>query len=131
MSLPKLNWAAAEVKDGTLSVGLEGELSEEWTQSFETTVRLLGGGEWGEISIEESTVQVSDVAPGSEGKLRHHLESVVDQANADSTADEEEESSEADSESAEEAGPDSEMTERFRSFGEADEEGEEEEQEKT
>ncbi len=130
MSLPQLNWAAAEVNDGTLRVELDGELSDQWKQSFEATVRLLRGGEWGEIQIEESTVEVSDVGPGSEDKLRHHLESVVDQANADSTAAEREDASEEESEQdSAERGPDAEMTERFRSFGEADEEAGEDERE--
>ena len=131
MPQAKLNWAAAEVKDGTLSVGLEGEPSEEWRQSFETTVQLLRGGQWGEIRVEESTVQVSDVVPGTEEKLRHHLESVVDQANADTTEDEKQREDESEGEAAEEAGPDAQMTEQFRSFGETDEESDEDRDEES
>jgi hypothetical protein len=32
-----LNWATAEVKDGKLSVDLDGKTSSAWKQSFETT----------------------------------------------------------------------------------------------
>lgn len=61
-----------------MSVAVEGELPRSWKQSFETTVRLLGDGEWAEVRIKKQTVEVSDVPAGNEEKLSHHLESVVD-----------------------------------------------------
>jgi hypothetical protein len=67
-------------------------------------VRLLGAGDWGDIEVKKGTVRVTGVEPGSEEKLRHHLEAVVAQANADHVSDDEDE------------GPDAEMTRRFRSF---------------
>jgi hypothetical protein len=79
----RLNWATAEVEDGRLTVDLEGEIPKGWRDSFETTVRLLGHGEWGKVRVKKQTVRVSEVVPGSEEKLRHHLESVLAQANAD------------------------------------------------
>jgi hypothetical protein len=125
MSSVNLAWTSAEVRDATLTVALEGELPKDWKQSFEQTVKLLGDGEWGEVKLKKSAVRVSDVAPGTEEKLRHHLEAIVTQANA---AHERHVADEADGESegtdgpeAEPDGPDAEMTERFRAFAEPSE----------
>ena len=117
MSSVKLAWGTAEVDDGTLTVALEGERPKDWKKSFERTVKLLGEGEWGEVKLKKDVVRVSDVAPGTEEKLRHHLESIVAQANAvdepsDGDADEHAR------EQPEKQGPDAEMTERFREFAE-------------
>jgi hypothetical protein len=117
MSSVKLEWGSAEVKDARLTVRLEGDPPEGWKESFERTVRLLGDGEWGTVALDGGTVQVSDIAPGSEEKLRHHLEAIVAQANAAH----EEDDSDRDGEGEEPEGPDAEMTERFRAFGEDDE----------
>jgi hypothetical protein len=111
-----LEWASAEVKDAKLTVELTGESPEGWKESFERTVTLLGDGDWGEVALKKGKVQVSDVAPGSEEKLRHHLEAIVAQANA---AHEEDEDERSDGEEPE--GPDAEMTERFKAFAEEDE----------
>ncbi len=113
MSGPKLNWSSAEVKDAELAVALDGDLPKGWKQSFRTTVRLLGEGEWGEVALKKGTVRVRGVVPGTEEKLRHYLESVVEQANSSHPVEEDE------SEAAERPagnGPDTEMTEEFRSF---------------
>lgn len=118
-----LSWSAAEVKSSKLTVPLEGDIPEGWRESFEATVKLLRGGDWGEIQVTRDQVQVSDVEAGSEEKLRHHLESIVAQANADheseagSEDDEAREAGESGSEGGDEDdGPDAEMTRRFRSF---------------
>jgi hypothetical protein len=115
-----LDWSAAEVKKATLAVPLEGDVPKGWKKSFEATVMLLGHGDWGEIQLKRGTVQVSDVEPGSEEKLRHHLESVVAQANADHEPDESEDDEAPDADDSEpgagDEGPDAEMTRRFRSF---------------
>jgi hypothetical protein len=119
MSTANLNWASAEVKDGRLSVALEGELPKGWKQSFETTVRLLGSGDWGKVALKKRTVQVSDVTAGDEEKLRHYLESVVEQANASRGVDEperEESADEPEGKRDDDNDPDAQMTERFRSF---------------
>jgi hypothetical protein len=110
-----LQWASAEVKDATLTVRLEGDPPDGWNESFERTVALLGHGEWGEVALEQSAVQVSDVTPGSEEKLRHHLEGIVAQANAAH------EKSQPHEDRHEPEGPDAEMTARFRAFSEDDE----------
>jgi len=116
-----LDWSAAEVKNAKLTVPLEGDIPKDWKKSFEATVLLLGHGDWGEIQLKRERVQVSDVEPGSEEKLRHHLESVVTQANADHEPEESRQEAPDADESESEAsddddGPDAEMTRRFRSF---------------
>ena len=120
-----LNWSTADVKDGKLTVPLEGDVPKGWRKSFEATVKLLGSGDWGEIQVKRDKVRVSDVEPGSEDKLRFHLEAVVQQANADHEPEEsddpgDDEGSEADESEPgagdEDDGPDAEMTRRFRSF---------------
>lgn len=120
MALVTLDWSTAEVKKSKLTVALDGDVPKGWRKSFEATVRLLGGGDWGEIEVKRDTVRVSDVEPGSEEKLRHHLDAVVQQANADHEPDEGEEDEAPDAvqsePGAEDEGPDAEMTQRFRSF---------------
>jgi hypothetical protein len=121
MTEVKLSWSEAEVKDAALSVPLDGELPKGWKQSFQRTVALLGDGDWGEVKLRKDKVLVADVAAGSEAKLKHHLEAVVDQANATVSEAEEDEDSEDDEgtrddgDEAERSDPDAEMTDRFRS----------------
>ncbi len=127
MSEPKLDWSTAEVRDAQLTVALEGEPPRGWKDTFEATARLLGGSGWDDVQLKKHNVHVSGVSPGSEDKLRHFLESVVQQANADHHLGEEQsqegESSDEDTEGSNDASkeseesPDAEMTERFRSFG--------------
>jgi hypothetical protein len=109
----KLSWSEAEVKDAELSVPLEGEATKEWRQAFERTVALLGHGDWGEITVKKDRVLVADVAAGSEEKLKHHLESLLAQANT--TLEEDEGDEDDDGREDERSDPDAEMTERFRS----------------
>ncbi|MHB8659683.1 MAG: hypothetical protein ACYC91_17395 [Solirubrobacteraceae bacterium] len=120
MSKIKLNWSAAHVSDRELTVELEGELSKDWKKSFRTTARLLSGGDWGEVTLKKQTVRVGDVIAGSEEKLRHHLESILAQANADQASEEAQDDPAAPGDDGqretEPDGPDAEMTERFRSF---------------
>ncbi len=122
MDVVTLNWSTAEVKDGKLTVPLDGDVPKGWRKSFETTVKLLGSGDWGEIQVKRDQVRVSDVEPGSEDKLRHHLEAVLAQANADHEPDEGEDDEDPDADESEpgagdeDDGPDAEMTQRFRSF---------------
>jgi len=125
MPAAKLDWSTATVKEAKLTVALEGELPRGWRESFETTAWLLGHGRWGKISVKKREVRVSEVSPGTEEDVRHYLESVVLQANANTAPDEDStgpEESEADEDSKAEAarGPDTEMTEQFRAFAEPD-----------
>ena len=129
MPEPTLDWSTAEVKDSTLSVQVDGDLPDGWQDTFNTTVKLLGGGSWGEIKLDEQKAEVSGLTPGTEEKLKHFLESVVQQANASHAPDEDEDEQdnedesndkEDDEESDEESGSDKEMAEQFRSFADED-----------
>jgi hypothetical protein len=121
MSGVKLGWASAEVKDSTLTVALDGELSKDWKQSFERTVKLLGNGDWDGVELKKDAVRVAGVTPGTEEKLRHHLEAIVAQANA-ALERGDEEGQDEDGDNDEPEGPDAEMTAQFRGFAEEDEE---------
>lgn len=123
MSSVELKWTSAEVKDAKLTVELEGDPPKGWKESFERTVKLLGDGDWGEIQLKKGAVQVGDIAPGTEDKLRHHLEGIVAQANA--AHEERESDSDGDGDGEKREGPDAEMTDRFRAFGEDGDESEE------
>ena len=122
MSVPELDWASAEVSDSRLTVALAGDPPRGWRRSFETTARLLGHGDWESIEIKKHKVRVTGVQPGSEDKLRHHLEAIVQQANADHAPPEHDDDGDGDQGpeeggEPEQDGPDADMTERFRSFG--------------
>jgi hypothetical protein len=125
MSEPKLDWGKAEVREAELTVTLDGDLPRGWKDTFERTAELLGRGEWGKLKLKKRTVRVSGVAPGVEDKLRHFLESVVQQANADHLPAESESEADEDARDAEDISEDSsgtedaEMTERFQSFADA------------
>jgi hypothetical protein len=120
MSEVRLGWSEAEVKDARLTVALDGELPEGWKEDFERTVKLLGDGGWGEITLKKDSVQVASVTPGTEDKLRHHLEAIIAQANAADEARrrESEPGDEDDRGKDSPSGPDAEMTARFRAFAE-------------
>ncbi|MDQ6729642.1 MAG: hypothetical protein M3022_04920 [Actinomycetota bacterium] len=117
MGAPSLDWSSAQVNDATLEVSITGERPRGWRKSAERTVRVLGSGEWGEVTIRKGTVRVTDVGRGEEERLRRCLEGVVEQANAVHVApDQKAEDAEREVGSETPAGPDAEMTERFRSF---------------
>jgi hypothetical protein len=121
MSEVSLQWREANVNEGCLEVPLDGEMPDGWSDTFATTAKLLGGGDWGEVRCKEAKVTVKDVSPGSEAKLRHFLESIVEQANATHRSEdpepEQRQEEDEEEEDDEPAGPDAEMTEVFRSFG--------------
>jgi len=123
MSDVTLNWSTAKVEDSKLTVDLDGELPSGWKDSFDAVARLLASSaEWGEVSLKgKKSVRVADVSEGSEERLRHFLESVVAQANADHTPDDSDEDAEDDEDEGgdddrDAASADDEMSERFRSF---------------
>jgi hypothetical protein len=126
MTCTTVDWETAEVNRAKLQVELRGELPSSWKKSFRTTARILGRSqEWGEVELKQRTVSVSRLTPGSEEKLRHFIESVVEQANAateppdDGTDADEQVASNGD-----EAGPDERMTQRFRAFSSQANDGE-------
>ncbi len=119
MSGIRIDWATARVEDGELAVRLEGERPKGWKRHFRSTARLLGNSDWGEVELKKGTIYVTAVSPGTEEKLRHHLDSVVEQANAALPQPEpDEEAGGEDEHQHDGGGPDAEMTERFRSFAE-------------
>jgi hypothetical protein len=122
MDAPTLQWSAAEVRRGTLTVQIDGDRPRGWKSTFQRTVRLLGGGSWGEVSIKGSKVKVTDVPEGSEEELRFFLDGVVQQANAThvETDDEAEDGAdESNDDPADEDDSDARMRSRFRDFGAA------------
>lgn len=125
MSDVKLNWSTAKVEDSTLTVDLDGDLPSGWKGSFDAVAKLLAGpSDWGDVVVKKKAVRVADVSEGSEERLRHFLESVVTQANADHSPDDSERDDSGDDADEDEGGgddrdksePDADMSERFRSF---------------
>jgi hypothetical protein len=116
MAAPALDWSSAQVHDAVLEVAVSGERPKGWRKSAERTARLLGSGEWGEVSIRKGTIRVTAVGAGQEERLRHFLEGVVEQANAAHQLTDGAEGDEGQETAEQPLGPDAEMTERFRSF---------------
>jgi hypothetical protein len=127
----RLDWGQAEVRDGTLTVSVAGEPPDGWKETFEKTAALLSSGEWETVRVKKHAVKVQGVRPGTEDKLKHFLESIVQQANATHAPEDEDDApGDAGAESGEDDEPgdaegeerseDTEMTERFRSFATSD-----------
>jgi hypothetical protein len=116
MSEPRIDWSTAEVSDGKLVVAVEGELPKGYGRSFAATAHLIGQGDLADAKLKKGTVRVA-VSEGDEEKLRHFLESVIQQANADHELTEDEDGEDEDVDEELFGGPDQEMTERFRAFG--------------
>lgn len=124
MESPRLDWSAAEVSDGVLTVPIGGETPKGFKDKFEQVVRLLGGGQWDEIVCKSGQVRVRGVTDGSEESLHHFLEGAMQEANAafDTGADEQADGDDSGDDVAEEQAeddaddPDARLTERFRGF---------------
>jgi hypothetical protein len=71
------------------------------------------------VEVDGDRLVVSGVRPGTEGDVRHLLESVVLQANADVAPDDDDE----DGDGGERSGEDREMTDAFRSFAASGDDG--------
>ena len=82
---PEIDWSTASVEGGTLSVQLSGELPRGWNGRFNAVERLIdqAGGRWTRVGLAKGVVTVAKVQDGAEPDLRHFLESVVLQVNAD------------------------------------------------
>jgi hypothetical protein len=124
MEIPRLEWSGAEVRDGVLAVAIGGDRPKGWKATFERTVRLLGGGDWGEVKCKAGTIRVTAVAEGSEESLRHFLEAAVQQANVtheDSLTDDDDhdDGEDATSQTDDDDDVDARMTGRFRDFDDA------------
>lgn len=125
-----MDWSTAEVSDGELVIELEGELPKGWPKSFAATAQMLDRGQWEKVRVKKGSVRVGGVSAGDEERLRHFLESVVQQANADHAVDEQQADEPAEQDEAErdraadgDQKADAEMTERFRAFSDAGEAG--------
>jgi len=81
----QIDWDSSEVGDATLTVKLTGPPSKEWKRRFEGVLAMLGPSHdgWQEVRLTKKGIKVSALEQGSEPDLRHFLESVVLQANAD------------------------------------------------
>ena len=88
MAAPTLQWSAAEVNGGALTVPIEGDRPKGWKDKFEHVVTLLGDGPWGEVVCKSGAVRVAEVADGSEETLHHFLEAVMQETNAAFATDE-------------------------------------------
>ena len=115
----EIDWSSAEVHDGNVVVALTGKSSKAWSDSFDGVLRLLGHGtgDWGEIAHDKKTITVGGLQPKAEARLRHFLEAVVVQVNAElaEPTGESEQPEPADPQELE----DREMTATLRSFGES------------
>jgi hypothetical protein len=113
----QIDWTAATVDGGTLTVAFDGDPSKEWVKRVEGVLERLhshgGSSGWGAIKVTKKKVTVDDVADGSESELRHLLESAVLQANADLAADNDEDDDGKDDERSE---ADQQKTDAFRAF---------------
>jgi hypothetical protein len=116
---PQLDWNAAEVREGTLTIKVGGEIADDWQQTFARTLALLSSrGVWGSVSFKKGKVTVEGVQEGSEDNVRFALDGAVQEANAHHAEDDSEETDE-DEESGDEDDSDGDdtdrrMTERFR-----------------
>lgn len=119
----EIDWASTEVRDGDVTIELSGKSSKAWRERFDTVLRLLGpsGGGWGEVRLAKGSIRVKSLQPRAEGDLRHFLESLIVQVNADLPPAEGEghEDEEAAAETDHGAILDAEMTATLRSFAEA------------
>ncbi len=123
MAEPRLDWSTARVRDGKLTVGIVGDPPEGWKEAFNSTAALLGGRDLGHVELRKRVAHVDGVTPGSEERVRHLLESVVQQANAaqQALADGEDSEQQEAGEGNGEESPEAIMTKRFRSFAGEDE----------
>jgi hypothetical protein len=112
----EIDWASAEVHDGKVVVELTGKSSKAWSESFDGVLRLLGHGTggWEKVALEKKAIEVDGLQPKAAGDLRHFLEAVVVQVNAE-VADAPEPEPQAEPADPQEL-EDQEMTATLRSF---------------
>lgn len=114
---PQLDWSAAQVGDGTLSVEVSGDFDDDWEQTFARTLALLStSGTWGSVGFEKGKVTVEDVQEGSEDNVRFALDGAVQEANAHHADDADEAGAESGEDDDEPEGDETDrrMTDRFR-----------------
>jgi hypothetical protein len=118
MSL-EIDWSSAEVHGGDVTVDLAGKVSKQRRERFETVRSLLGvsSGAWDDVKLVKRTIHVRGLLPGEEHELRHFLDSVVVQVNAELPASDDD-AEQAGRPSDRAAIVDAEMTATLRSFAE-------------
>lgn len=117
----QIDWASAQIEDGTLTVELTGKGSKAWKARFENVLTLLDTPHtaWSEVRLKKSAVKVAGVQQGVEPELRHFLESVVLQANSDTQPEAPEDDAETDDAGEEDV--DEQMTATFKTFAQQQE----------
>ncbi len=118
----QIDWASAQIEDGTLTVELTGKGSKAWKARFENVLVLLDKprATWGEVRLNKSAVKVAGVQQGAEPELCHFLESVVLQANSDIQPETPEDDAETD-DAGEAPDVDEQMTAKFKAFAQQQE----------
>jgi hypothetical protein len=118
MSL-EIDWSSADVHGGDVTVDLAGEISKQCRERFETVRALLGesSGGWDDVKLVKRTIHARGLRPGEEHELRHFLDSVVVQVNAELPASDED-AGQTGRPSDRAAILDAEMTATLRSFAE-------------
>ncbi|HEY2719660.1 MAG TPA: hypothetical protein VGI52_08520 [Solirubrobacteraceae bacterium] len=118
----EIRWDTAQIEDAALTVELTGSNSRVWKGRFEQVLALLGSAHssWGEARVTKDGINVKDVEQGSESELRHFLESVVLQANADPEANVAAGQARDRIDGKDDPGPDEQMMRTFRSFATGD-----------
>jgi hypothetical protein len=88
----RIDWSAASVDGGELTVPLDGKASSEFKERLSEVIARLDRGTsgWGDVKVTRSKLRVAEVTEGAERDLRHFLEAAVQQANANLAADEDE-----------------------------------------
>lgn len=116
-----IDWEAAEVDDGVLTVPLGGEPSKAWVDRLSHVLEVLQEegrhGPWESVKASRKELKVSGVRPGTEGDVRYVLEAAVTQANHDLAPDPDED------DGGEGSAADRDSTAAFRAFAEKPEEG--------
>jgi hypothetical protein len=114
----QIDWGSAEIRDGTLTVELTGRSSKTWNRHFAGVLGLLesSGGQWGDVEATKKGIEVEEVQEGSEGDLRHLLESAVLEVNSQLELDSD--GSDSPSESDPQQAADQRMAATFRAFAE-------------
>jgi hypothetical protein len=114
-----LDWASAEVTDGTLDVALVGKTPKKWRDAFERATALLSHGKWNaRLSPRKGTVRLDPVSLGEEERVRQFLEGALLEANRVIVSEEElfDDSDEESENEVSEVSEDEELTQRFRAF---------------
>jgi len=96
-----IDWRSAEVRGGTLSVALNGDLDFAFLKAFDMVLIESGSepsGRWGGVQIAGEGIVVADVQPGAGGDLRAFLDKAVREAEPRAEAERERDARRAENE---------------------------------